>query len=909
MIAKVYKIFLASPGDTKDERAITEKVVNEINATLGEHHSFVVKLLKWENDTFPDFGEDGQDVINKQIGLDYDIFIGIMWKKFGSPTNRAESGTQEEFERAYEKHKENGHLKIMFYFNNAPIPQDQLDTIQFEKVKSFKKKVAELGGYYWNYESLENFERDLRKHLQKHLLNLTTSQPNTNNTTKKIEEKKVFVPEIHPTFMEYLDDPEANFSHSQVDAIKLSDIYISPDLRDLNNPKKRTTYKVVNLDDLTNAIDYEGIKFVLIANESAGKTANCKNLFINYFNSGLLPILLKGTEINNNIRSEAILKIVEDKIAEQYEVPFKIDYFLKDRYILIIDDFHKAAKGNSKYWSTLTKNIRSEFKNIILTGNSLMPIENISKKDPFVDFDIYTILEFGPKFRSELVNKWYTLGIDQKLIDKNELLRKHDNAVAHIRTIIGKNYIPAFPFYLLSMLQAMESGNVQNSNYSVHGFYYELIINESFSTAIKDKKEISLYYNYLTNFGYYLFEQNIKEISIHEFEQFHTAYCKKHDLSYSFETIVRAFESAKLLSINQKVRIKENYVYYFFVAKYIANNISKPATKELVTRMSIRIFKDEYASIIMFVTHLSKDEFIIEELIKNANLVFADASPAKLEDDIIGINKLINNLPKQVLELVDVEQKRGEELEEQEQAEREEKEKEFEAEKSNYDDFNLNDDISKIDFYAKITLALKTIDILGQVTKKHWGELDGEQKLQLVMATYNLGLRTLKVYLKHLQNNTKDLIEHVREIIIEKHIKDRFELKEEIEEATKDFIFKLCFLSSWGVTKRIANSIGYDKLKNTFEKALNNQPTNSVKLIDLCIKLGYTGIPMNEVENYKRIMEKNNLCYVILQNLIIDHMYMFETNYKVKNQVCSTLGISMKEQLKIDAISKVKKRL
>lgn len=142
MTVNIYKAFLASPGDTKDERLIAEKIVAEINSTLGEHHNFIVKLLKWENDTYPDFGADGQDVINSQIGMDYDIFIGIMWKKFGTKTGRAESGTIEEFDRAYDKLKEKGDVKIMFYFNSAAIPQDQLDIAQFEKVKEFKRKLG-----------------------------------------------------------------------------------------------------------------------------------------------------------------------------------------------------------------------------------------------------------------------------------------------------------------------------------------------------------------------------------------------------------------------------------------------------------------------------------------------------------------------------------------------------------------------------------------------------------------------------------------------------------------------------------------------------------------------------------------------------------------------------------------------
>ena len=184
-----------------------------------------------------------------------------------------------------------------------------------------------------------------------------------------------------------------------------------------------------------------------------------------------------------------------------------------------------------------------------------------------------------------------------------KFLRKNDAYISHIKAIIGKNYIPSYPFYLLSILQALESGNVQNPNYSIHGFYYEVLINECFSKAIKDRKEISLYYNYLTQFCFYLFEQGVKEISLEEFDAFHTMYCEKHDLSYRKETILQTFDSARLLYINNGVFIKEKYVYYFFVAKYIANEIAnKQEIKQLVTKMCERVFRDEYASIIMFVT-------------------------------------------------------------------------------------------------------------------------------------------------------------------------------------------------------------------------------------------------------------------------------------------------------------------
>jgi hypothetical protein len=161
-----------------------------------------------------------------------------------------------------------------------------------------------------------------------------------------------------------------------------------------------------------------------------------------------------------------------------------------------------------------------------------------------------------------------------------------------------------------------------------------------------------------------------------------------------------------------------------------------------------------------------------------------------------------------------------------------------------------------------------------------------------------------------LQRNSKDIVDHISQIIKEKHFKDRHSLEKGIEEASRNFVFRLCFMASFGITKRVSNAIGYDKLKNTFDKALDAQPYNSVKLIDLSIKLGYSSLATNieQVEDYKDEMQKNKLSTVVLQNLVIDHMYMFDTDYKTRSRICNKLGISVQEQLKIDQTSTVKKK-
>lgn len=165
MNAKIYKCFIASPGDTIEEREACDRIFGEINRSLGQKLNFRVESIRWEKDSRPSFGADGQDVINRQLLDQYNIFIGIMWNRFGAPTSRAESGTEEEFQQAFEKYKSGGGVEIMMYFNSALADVNSLDLEQVQKVRTFKKKVSDLGGLYCEYSGLVEFESKLRRHL------------------------------------------------------------------------------------------------------------------------------------------------------------------------------------------------------------------------------------------------------------------------------------------------------------------------------------------------------------------------------------------------------------------------------------------------------------------------------------------------------------------------------------------------------------------------------------------------------------------------------------------------------------------------------------------------------------------------------------------------------------------------
>jgi hypothetical protein len=171
MNAKIIKCFVSSPSDTLKERNVCDKVLQELNQTIGTHFKIRFESIKWENDVTPGFGESAQEVINQRVGETYDIFIGIMHLRFGSPTKNAGSGTEEEFDIAFERFKNKDKLEILFYFNDEPPSKvSDIDTKQLEKVNSFKTKLSNLGGLYYQYNGVLQFEEKLRKHLSDYLL-------------------------------------------------------------------------------------------------------------------------------------------------------------------------------------------------------------------------------------------------------------------------------------------------------------------------------------------------------------------------------------------------------------------------------------------------------------------------------------------------------------------------------------------------------------------------------------------------------------------------------------------------------------------------------------------------------------------------------------------------------------------
>lgn|GEM_PF-3877812 len=163
-------IFVSSPGDLPKERKAIRDRIAQLHALPVPFSRFSYKSWLWEYDAHPTVGPDTQAALRDQIG-NYDIYLGMFWKRLGTKTPRAESGTVEEFSDAYQKYLDQPRtVRIMFYFKEkTPLKLSQVNFKELERIAIFRAKLQEDGVLYGSFlrrdELLEKLTADLQWHI------------------------------------------------------------------------------------------------------------------------------------------------------------------------------------------------------------------------------------------------------------------------------------------------------------------------------------------------------------------------------------------------------------------------------------------------------------------------------------------------------------------------------------------------------------------------------------------------------------------------------------------------------------------------------------------------------------------------------------------------------------------------
>lgn len=676
--------------------------------------------------------------------------------------------------------------------------------------------------------------------------------------------------DLRPKFISWLEDTEITLSHRKVDEILLSDVYVMPDI-ELDESQDS---EIVSIKNVISVVKSPGL-YLLSGEEQQGKTSLLKMLFMSYFDSGYLPVYLKAADVKKSDPEVVISKAIEG----QYNNLSFGGLLASNKAVILIDDIEEIGL-NKKYAGRFYNQLSSSFKFVVLTCHSSFSYVQ-SEIEGLHDYVQAEILALGNKKREELVKKWIALGQEES-INEFDLYSECDDRKARLDTVIKKNVVPARPIYILMLLQMFEANSQLNLDLTSYGHCYQQLIYQAFDKAGISKLEFEKYINILTEFAWEVFN-NGSGLDDDGVKSFVAAYSKRY-LSVDFDN---AFKKLTLNSILTNrtgfLSFKYPYLYYFFVGKKIAESYSDSSdVKRSVNDLLGKLHREDFANILIFITHHTKESWVLAEIEKVLAELFDDYEVASLaRGQLAFMNDFMKKIPELVIEQREIQSERDQHNEKLDRIERAE---ESDAEESH-------------DLLANINKAFKGIEIAGQIIRNRHATLTRDSLSGLAECGVSTGLRFLKYFIEISDSAKNEIVK-----MIALHLSEFPELSDrEIERQAESAYLHLTYGVINSVVRKIGNSIGSKEALEIYFQLEDEKQTPAFTLIRQSIELQFNKkLDVKSLSKSVEFLHDNPVAIRILKEMVIQHIYMFPVEYREKQKLSSMLGISMQGQRFLD---------
>jgi hypothetical protein len=151
-VIKQIRILVACPNDVENIKKMIEQCCDNFNPELLKNEKIEFEVIHWKKNVNSILtGEGLQDIINREYDeQEYDVFIGIFWKRFGEKQGNGKTPTEEEFERALKGYKQTRIpkiVKIYFKQDQMLLPKSKEEILQIVEILDFKDRIKNEGIY------------------------------------------------------------------------------------------------------------------------------------------------------------------------------------------------------------------------------------------------------------------------------------------------------------------------------------------------------------------------------------------------------------------------------------------------------------------------------------------------------------------------------------------------------------------------------------------------------------------------------------------------------------------------------------------------------------------------------------------------------------------------------------------
>lgn len=580
-LLKVYKCFISSPGDCKEERKICEQVIQEINSGFAQHLGINFKSFMWEYDVLPDMGKNGQEIIDEYIKKsNYDIFIGIMKNRFGHPTKKAGSGTEHEFNDAIDRKKKlnNGIPKVIFFFGKekVDINHPDIDKIveQGKLVKEFKLSIQDKG-LYVDFENEEGFKKQLKEKLE---LFIKEKSP-LSNPNEKAQEVDLIIDKLNQDLENSLK------TYNEKSPVWIEPI-ISTKREVPNNPTKNFENKI----EISSILD-DPKDIIIRAPGEFGLTSLAHYLKLQAWKKGKTFLYLNA----KNTKKHKVVKDLKRESENYYKKRItEIDCIILDS--VCFEEFGMMP---------LIKNVCTEFTKIpiiilnTLDNNFFLKSDQDDKVEIKRPFTNYYLLPLPKNKLRSVVNSYAKTKemaddndtILDKVTKDLEILNLHrtvKNCLSVLRASsrIGSEYSPINRTKLLETILASIFED------------YEIPTYHDKKPDIKDCNYVLGY------FCQYLVEKNNFEFTELIFKSILKDFCEQNFIELDLSYLLNLLIDNSILTINKftkNIYFKNSYWVFYFIAQRMKMN------KEFLQSVYSQKKYVDYPEIIEFYTGIDRN--------------------------------------------------------------------------------------------------------------------------------------------------------------------------------------------------------------------------------------------------------------------------------------------------------------
>ena len=702
--------------------------------------------------------------------------------------------------------------------------------------------------------------------------------------------------EIDLKFQGVLDDPGGFFRHPAGQVINLADIYVFPDLKRASAEDGRrdivSSSALLSTEHVHNGVVIQG-------EEKSGATSLLFRLYRHYHEHGLLPVYVKGKDIKRATPDE-IDGVVRRAIIAQYGKSNyeKISQLPKVKKIILVDDFDDGPMKAASHRASLLSDFKSRFGHVVVTVGALFEMREVldgDKSNTLLSLEHYRIQQFGFKRRSELIQRWFSLGADGS-DDEGVFISRCDQAEQLMNGVMVKALVPALPLYLLTLLQSIEAGISGDFKESSLGYYYQFLITQSFTESGVKESKLTEMFQYCCHLAWFFHTSDKKEMVESELREFNEKFSSEWSTMDFQQQLSILVNSRVLFQIGEEYSFRYPYIYYFLKGKFLSENLNDKDMKCYIEHCCEHLYVRDYANTILFLAHHTNDEFVVDSIAVGLMTSFKELKPvAFIGSDTSDVKKLIVDAPLLVYKGGKPAEHRLRRTELQDQMD------------DGGDGFSDCEETSALSFISKLTMLFKTADILGQVLKSQYAKIRKPRRTMLVEELISAPLRALGFFYREMSSNPDGLKAEIEAAIKKKGDVPDIEERKTIAGKVAS---ELVQLVTFAFVYKAAQNVNSENLSENVSDAVKGDGSLSFRLVELAALLDSPKpIPRTLLKDLYKSNSDDIIISRLIRVLVFNRLYMFKTTESDMQWLSNELDIRLKMQHEISYIDSTQRKL